>query len=210
MTESGRVYGGVSAADRRAQRRQRLFDAGLELFAERGIASVTVGEICLKAGLIKRYFYEQFESIDAFVDALMDDLLTQQFMVALPGEAGPPRLRARIMLFLDAVTADPRLARFVLVETFGATGSLTRLRNRMVHSSVEIMMSEFPPMGRTSRAKRLATKMSAYALAGATAELILAWTEGEFDCSTDELADYLAALFESTSGLIGTVRDQKP
>ncbi|MGU3498704.1 TetR/AcrR family transcriptional regulator [Mycobacterium sp. C31M] len=199
MTEPGRVYGGIPAAQRRTDRRQRLFDAGLALFAERGIASVTVGEICQKAGLIKRYFYEQFDSIDTFVDALMDDLVEEQLTPEPPGEPGPERLRARIMLFIDAVTADPRLARFVLVETFGATGSLTRLRNRLVHNSVEIMMSEFPPTSATTPADKLSMQMSAYALAGACSELTLAWVEGQINAGADEIADHIAALFESAS-----------
>jgi AcrR family transcriptional regulator len=203
MTEPGRVYGGLPATERRTLRRRRLFDAGLALFAERGIAKVTIGEICQQAGLIKRYFYEQFDSMDSFVDALMDDLLAEQLMIEPPGKPGPQRLRARIMLFLDAVTTDPRLARFVLVETFGATGSLTRLRDRLVHDSVDIMMSEFPPMTGATRAQRLKARMSAYALAGACSELTLAWVEGDVKASANEIADYFTELFESTCRLIG-------
>lgn len=201
MVETGRVYAGVPAIERRTQRRRRLFDAGLALFAERGIAAVTVGEICQEARLTKRYFYEQFESIDAFIDALMDDLM-ERLTIDPPGGPGPRRLRERIALLMDAVTADPRLARFLLVETFGATGNLTRLRKRLVHNSVEIMLSDLPAANGTTGGDRLGVQMSAYALAGACAELALAWVEGDVVASADDIVDYLAALFEAATKLV--------
>ena len=55
-----RPYRGVSATDRRDQRRQRLIDAGLQLFGTRGIAAVGIVDVCAEAGLTKRYFYENF------------------------------------------------------------------------------------------------------------------------------------------------------
>lgn len=209
VEESGRIYGGLSAPERRAQRRRQLFDSGLALFADRGIAALTVSEVCREAGLTKRYFYEQFESINAFIDALMDDL-TERLTIAPRGRPGLDRLRDRIAWFVDAVTADPRLARFVLVETFGATGSLGRLRNRLVHYTVEIMIAELPAADGAAHEKRLDVQMSAYALAGASAELMLAWVQGEIAATAAEVTDYLAAFFESATALIGERGQSSP
>ena len=58
-----RAYRGVSATDRRDQRRQRLIDAGLQLFGTRGIAAVGIVTSAPETGLTKRYFYENFASI---------------------------------------------------------------------------------------------------------------------------------------------------
>jgi AcrR family transcriptional regulator len=38
----GRVYGGLSAPERRADRRERLLDAGLELFGTAGFTKTTI------------------------------------------------------------------------------------------------------------------------------------------------------------------------
>src|SRR3984957_8735819 len=67
-----RPYRGVSATDRRHQRRQRLIDAGLQLFGTRGIAAVGIVDVCAEAGLTKRYFYENFASIDALAEAVFE------------------------------------------------------------------------------------------------------------------------------------------
>lgn len=202
VTATGRPYGGIPAAERRAQRRRRLFDAGLELFCDRGIAGVTIGEICDRAGLIKRYFYEQFDSLDTFVDELMDDLMITRFAGAIPGPAGAARLRGRIENFAQALVAEPKLARFVLVETYGASGSLTRLRENLIHRTVEVMLEELSPPGRVDARTRRAVEMSAFALAGACGELALAWVEGQVKASAAEFVDYLVGLFASVAASV--------
>src|SRR5947209_20090513 len=69
-----RPYGGVSADDRRAERRRRLLDAGLELFGTKGIAATTIADVCEQAGLTKRYFYESFATIDELAGAVFGDV----------------------------------------------------------------------------------------------------------------------------------------
>lgn len=55
-----------------AQRRKDLLDAGLTLFAERGIARTTVSEITQRAGVAQGTFYLHFPSKDALLFALQD------------------------------------------------------------------------------------------------------------------------------------------
>ena len=45
-----RLYRGVSAAERRAERRERLLEAGLELFGTRGYADSSIRAISAQAG----------------------------------------------------------------------------------------------------------------------------------------------------------------
>ncbi len=66
-----RPYRGIEAADRLAQRRRQLLEAGLDLLgAEDG--EVTVRAVCRTAGLAARYFYESFADKDDFVGAVYD------------------------------------------------------------------------------------------------------------------------------------------
>ncbi|MGZ5402962.1 MAG: TetR/AcrR family transcriptional regulator, partial [Aeromicrobium sp.] len=57
------VYRGVTAADRAADRRERLFEATLEVWGRDGGPSVTMTRICAEAGLTERYFYENFSGL---------------------------------------------------------------------------------------------------------------------------------------------------
>ena len=200
-TEPGRVYGGVSAPDRRAAQRRRLLEAGLELFGSRSVADVTIADVCNEAGLAKRYFYEQFETLPGFVDAVIDDVVQRlDSEVLREGSAsGTDWPRRRIATFVERITDDPRIARLLLVETFGASGSLGALREAVVHRAVETLVSDFLPAEPVD-ARRL--RMAAFALSGAAAELILAWLQDDVEASADEVVDYLTRLFAQTPSLV--------
>src|ERR1700689_2717320 len=87
-----RPYRGVSATDRHHQRRQRLIDAGLQLFGTRGIAAVGIVDVCAEAGLTKRYFYENFASIDALAEAVFEHVTGNLVAIVAPAiEAGAGR-----------------------------------------------------------------------------------------------------------------------
>ena len=53
-------FRGVSAADRRTDRRSRLVGSAFEIAGTEGAVALGVGRVCLAAGLTKRYFYESF------------------------------------------------------------------------------------------------------------------------------------------------------
>ena len=53
---------GMSA--RRQATRERLMDAAVELFGERGVLGASVEEICERAGFTRGAFYSNFESMD--------------------------------------------------------------------------------------------------------------------------------------------------
>jgi AcrR family transcriptional regulator len=206
-TDTGRIYGGVTAAERDADRRRRLLDAGLELLGTRGVAEVSIADICAEARLTKRYFYQQFESIEVFTAAVVDDVVEAlaKLTPAPPSGLDDPqhRQRARISAFVDAIAADPRIARLVLVETFGAGGSLAGLRERLVHRAVELTIADFLPRGRVGQGGQRRVRMAAYAMSGACAELVLAWVQGDVVAEPGEIVDYLVGLFAAASELIG-------
>src|SRR3954449_7388105 len=85
-----RTYGGVSADERVAARREKLLDAGLELFGTRGFATTGVKDICREARLTDRYFYESFANSEALFLAVFDRLTDDLFgdVASAAGEAG--------------------------------------------------------------------------------------------------------------------------
>jgi AcrR family transcriptional regulator len=202
---NGRTYAGVPAAERSAARTRQLLDAGLELFGTQGVARVTVEDICREAGLTKRYFYERFSSFDEFVDAVMGDVLSNlsDRILGIGGPGGTLESgQAQLAGFVEAITEDPRLARLLLAETFGAEGSLGRLRQQLVHRAVEVMVVDMASSKRAQAATDPGrVRMLAFALSGAFAELLLAWLDGDVDASVDEVTTFLGALFSRASVL---------
>jgi AcrR family transcriptional regulator len=190
-----RPWRGVSAAERVAQRRQRLLDAGLELFGTRGIAGVTVEHVCAEAGLTKRYFYESFPSIDALVEAVVDDAVGRIVAVVLPILADRGLLDARpaATALIEAVLSDARLVRLLVVETY--SGGLLGYRQRLIDRAIDLWMA-------TARQQIDGTidpvrvRFLAYAVAGAIGELTAAWLDGRLTLAPDQIADWLLDLYE--------------
>jgi AcrR family transcriptional regulator len=96
-------------------------EAGLELFGTMGIAGVGVGEVCVEAGLTKRYSTKSFTSLDELVDAVVERAVARFTAAVLPeiishGWRDPrPIVRAGMTALQD----DPRLTRLLVVETRG-------------------------------------------------------------------------------------------
>ncbi len=125
MPASTRPYGGVSAADRVAARREKLLDAGLELFGSRGYVATGVKDICARAGLTDRYFYESFKDSEALFLAVFDRLVDELFVevaeaVVAAGDQPVPQLRSAIGTFVGALADDPRKARVIFAEAAAA------------------------------------------------------------------------------------------
>lgn len=183
-----RPWRGISAAERVAERRSRLLDAGLELFGTRGVAAVGVGDVCAEAELTKRYFYESFGSIHDLIDAVIGrevDRLTA-LVIPLLVEHGVGNLRPAIAALAEAVLADPRIVRLLVVET--QSEALIHHRRTLVEGALESALAAvWPDGGDARRAAR--RRVAVLAVAGAIGEVSVAWVEGRIDLSLDEVVD---------------------
>ncbi|MGK5631543.1 TetR/AcrR family transcriptional regulator [Streptomyces sp. URMC 123] len=81
---------------RRVLTRQRLLEAALQVFAERGPEAATVEEVCERAGYTRGAFYSNFRTMEELFTALCqyqaDVLLdhARQVLLEEPAECGPP------------------------------------------------------------------------------------------------------------------------
>ncbi|HWU31891.1 MAG TPA: TetR/AcrR family transcriptional regulator [Marmoricola sp.] len=151
-----RHYGGISADERRAERRRKLLDAAREMWGAQGISEVTVRGICAAAGLTPRYFYEQFESRETLllaVDAEVHDELIGVLVPASDAEAGglDRRLRAALLAFLEMVTNDPHAHRIITSDPSGVAGlaaqrraGLQRVTQLVIENSTGLLPSAPP------------------------------------------------------------------
>lgn len=130
MTDTaGRVYGGRSEAERRADRRDRLVEAGLELFGTSGWTNVTIEQLCAAASVATRSFYEEFPGRESLIQAVYDEVVrsaSEAVVAALATSdcslAG--QIAAGVGAYIDHVTEDPVRRR---VRTLALAGALSEV-----------------------------------------------------------------------------------
>lgn len=190
-----RTYRGVPADQRRADRRERLVAAGLELFGTRGIAATRVDDVCAAAGLTKRYFYESFDSLDDLVQAVVESVLADltERMVPLIEADGWRNPRPALTLFIETLLEDPRLVRLLVVET--QTGVLASRRQEFIDRAVDLWLTSDPSRDRSPEFLPY-QRLLAHAMAGASGEVAIGWLNGRIDLPAEEIVDQLVRIFE--------------
>lgn len=156
-TSGGRDYGGVSAADRRADRRRRLLAAGRQLWGTAGVTDVTVRGVCSAAGLIPRYFYEQFPNREALLFAISDDVRDELLATLVDAGVGDPgtltdKLRSALTALLDLLAVDPQIHRIVTSDLSSVPGLsehrthiLDLITGLVVQYAPDVLDGEPPP-----------------------------------------------------------------
>ncbi len=66
------LHADTTRTPRREATRQRVLDAALEVFAERGVIGGTVEDICERAGFTRGAFYSNFADREDVIDALVE------------------------------------------------------------------------------------------------------------------------------------------
>jgi AcrR family transcriptional regulator len=195
-----RRYGGKTGTERRAERREQLLDAGLELFGTQGFAAVTIEALCAQAGLNARYFYEQFASREELLGAVYDRhvqavLRGVQAAIAKSSPDPAQRLTAGLTAFVTATLADERAARINYFEMVGVSAALEAHRRSVLRAYAELIaaqaaeLDDLGPLGRGDR------RLTAVALTGATDGLITDWMSSSERPPQQAIVDTLLAIF---------------
>ncbi|MFB6551251.1 TetR/AcrR family transcriptional regulator [Streptomyces sp. NPDC056405] len=127
----GDTYGGLSREERAADRRARISQAALELFAARSYDDVTVAEVCARAKVAKRYFSDHFTDREDLLLSVQDqnDWLLAEVSAAAPKK--PENLDALLRPMMTALVTmldeHPDSARVIYVNA-----PLMELRRRGV------------------------------------------------------------------------------
>lgn len=125
---AGRRIRGLDAEQRKAQRREQLLDAALELFASDGYQNVSIEQICAAAYVGTKGFYETFSSREACYLALLERISSGAFtqmadaFTALDADETEDAAVAELLsVFAHAFVDDVRLAKV----TFGEGGAVS-------------------------------------------------------------------------------------
>ena len=197
----GRRYGGRDAEERRAERREQLLAAALELFGTRGFPAVTIRQLCAEARLAPRYFYEQFTDREELLRTVYDrGMAGVHGAVLAASEAAPPsgpeRARALLRAFLEAMTADERLARIAYLEVPGVSHAMEEHRREVVRGFEAFVAGEAPRLAGGGEApQERDLSLAAMALTGATNQVLQDWLLRSDRAPLERLADELARVY---------------
>jgi AcrR family transcriptional regulator len=184
VVESGRRYGGRTGEERRAERRERLLDAALELFGTLGYAGTTIEAICAASQLNPRYFYEQFAGREELLLATYDRHMEAVTAAVLASVAQAPldpvaRLEAGLRAFVDAQLADERGAQINYFEIVGVSPRLEQRRRDVLRLYAGLVEAQITALVGADRLPARDYRLTAVALVGATDGLLIDWLSTE-------------------------------
>lgn len=134
--------------------RDRLLDAAVRVVAAKGYGAMTIGDLTAEAGVSRTTFYELFEDKEACFLAAYDnavEALVRRVVVAYESAGDwPERAAAGLAALLDALAAEPALARLSLVD-IGKAGPVAQRRYRAAIQRLTPLFEEgrdYAPGGR--------------------------------------------------------------
>jgi len=203
--KSGRTWRGMSAEERRAGRRVRLIEAGIELFGTRGYARTSVKAVCEEAGLTERYFYETFEDREDLLAEIFDGLFryTQSRTLAAIEDAPEDlfrRLEVGMEAFFEALTGDPRRARIQEIETVGVSPAMESRRREALHSYAGIIADQVRRDPNWDGGGEVRLDVLTLGLVGAVNEQLIDYVLGDLEISAEDLLNHQKLLITAAIG----------
>ncbi|RJQ87056.1 TetR/AcrR family transcriptional regulator [Amycolatopsis panacis] len=195
-----RTYGGIPPERRRADRRERLLGAALELFTDNGFRRTRITQLCSKAGVSTRNFYEEFDSLEDVLRTLhnrINSLALQHVSTALDevAEADAMTRIARLLdAFVAAVTEDPRFPRLNYVEAIGVSPELEAQHQVWVDRWAAFIEIEARRAAAAGAAPDRDYRLTAIAIVGAATGLLREWQAHEPPLPVEEVSAELRAL----------------
>ncbi|MBA0127092.1 TetR/AcrR family transcriptional regulator [Haloechinothrix sp. YIM 98757] len=199
-TRPQRSYAGRSAAERSAERRERLMAAGLELFGTEGYAATSIEKLCTTAGVSTRNFYEEFSSRETLLMRLHDRVIERAMDAVVRALAGADDLPLRervergMRAYITTTAEDPRWARLSYVELVGISDAVERHRLDWRARWVEFLDAESRRAVARGEAADRDFQLGAVALIGGVNELVYHWSTGAVTGSLDDIIDELVRL----------------
>lgn len=195
-----RTYGGVSADQRRTQRRAALIGAALDILGTQGLDKLTVSALCTGAGLNERYYYENFDGRDAVLSALFDIIAEELAAALIAGlHIAPDDTRAKahaaITAGIGVLTDDPRKARVALTVST-ATPELRTRTTHTIKAFANLVAAEGIDFYGIAEAEPDALiGFRANYLVGGLVHTLMAWLQGDLRMTREELVDATTDIF---------------
>ncbi|MGV9667938.1 TetR/AcrR family transcriptional regulator [Nocardia niigatensis] len=204
---------GLDADERSAQRRRQLLTAAAELFARQSYSGTSIEQICQRAYVGTKGFYDHFDSKEACYTALLEQITTgiqQRVSEVAADTAGadwPTRRNAVIAAFVHAIADDSRLAKVTFGEAGGISPAVEAMRRSNRYWSAEFLKRQW-----LQADPQESPRMPALALAtiGGMFELVAEWLHHHDDGGAPDSVDTLIADLEQFVNVIDAGRTASP
>lgn len=202
MSTPKRAYRGVSAEQRSEERRQRLLEAALALFASQGYAKTPIETLCAAAGVTARHFYQHFPSREALLRALYDDIVEDLRLAVLAAVSQPdiPRheqislaVQALVMHYLE----DSRRARVGVLEVVGVSAAMEQRRRAVIHEMAHIIEQYIQGLASRGELPEHNYHLVSVALVGGINELMAEWLTVAQSPTVTELSNEIIYIFDA-------------
>ncbi|MBP2705209.1 TetR/AcrR family transcriptional regulator [Microbispora sp. RL4-1S] len=190
----------MSAAERLADRRERLLNAAYSLFAHPGFHATTIERLCATARISNRAFYECFSSREDLMRAVYERCVEETLAsVTQAIDKAPSTLDDRIVAgiaeYIRFVTKDVRRARVMHLEVRRAGDVLSGARQHTVGAFTKIIESS---VGDGSDPSAPELHLLALGLIGAMTELLIEWVLASPPPPTEKLVEASVHIFRRT------------
>lgn len=205
------MHRGLTADERRQQRRSQLIEAALDAIADGGVSELRVRAISERARLNDRYFYESFADCHELLLATVDD----QFARALGGitvtltesaDELRPRVRAIFEFAFAFLDEDPRRPK-LLVELQTA-GALASRRQAVLEVLTAIMVDQIRQLVGEAAGTEDTVTLTALTVSSGLLELASQWYTRRIAVSRSQLIDFATALVITTTDITGALERQ--
>ncbi|MFD4443559.1 TetR/AcrR family transcriptional regulator [Nocardia sp. NPDC058519] len=207
ITPSAGRYGGLTADERRTERRDRLCETALETFgAGAGYRHTRLVDLCRATGLSTRQFYQEYDTLEDLLIELylhIDDMVEQQVLGEAGRTKGQPltdRSAAMIHAYLAPFADDRRRAKIAFVEVIGVSDRLDTQRARCRSRRLDLLCDLFDDFAARGEIAPRDFRPTAAAFAGALSGQMHDWSMGWVDTTTDEFAE---SMLRMLLGILG-------
>lgn len=191
--------------------RRRLVEAAIQVFARQGYFRATVDEVASAAGTSKGGVYVHFDSKEALLLTLMDEMAARLWEAVRPLLEGashsreesraPERIAAILLRVLAVLGENPSLTRIVLLEAPVATEKAQERQLALRQAFLELIGHNVQLLVDQGKIAPVPAALVARFLFGAVHELVISWLHGEIDGPLTEAGGYLIQYHLKALGL---------
>ncbi len=203
------------ARKRTPEKRGRILDAAVKVFARKGYFAARVADIASQAGVADGTIYLYFQNKEDILVSLFDEIMAEHIekgrgeLAAVEGAAA--RLQVIAQHHLRLLGGNRDLAVVFQVELRQSTKFMERFTAGWLHDYLEVI-SEVIEEGQRDGTFRpdLSRKLATKAFFGALDEMVTSWILSAKDYDLVSQADPVVDLFLRGAAASGVARDARP
>lgn len=175
-----RVYAKKNPEQRVIERRERLLEAALQLFATKGYANTTIEALCSEAKVTTRHFYQAFKGREELLLTLYNQLMLELqagLLSAMQDEHSSlqHKMNQVIQALVKQYLTDTRRAQVGVIEVVGASPVVEKRRREVIHAIAMHLQAFLDEMAAQQKIPRRNYHWLAIAIVGGINELMAEW-----------------------------------